>query len=169
MKSKIKFIIAIFAVFCVLISVTSYSFFKTAIPGKAVTTLKLPIFQVEESVLTEAVMTSKSESNQAEFIFNILNYRIENNNTILNEIDWEYYIQIIPTTANFPVRYRLFDMSENREINIDSNLKSESLALGTTQQNHHYKLVAEWDMENSSRNLEENLKVDIEIKGVQKR
>ena len=171
MRKKIKILIISFLFLWMIITSTmSFAYFKITIPGMASAKMKKPILKIETSVITEKTMSSNIQNNSAEYIFNFLNY-IDNEmqETEINEIEFEYTIQIIPSTVNFPVQFRLFDITENREIMLDSNLKSESLNLGLEKVNHHYKVTAQWDMENVNQNLEENLNVEIEIKGVQKR
>lgn len=166
MKKKVKFVLYFFMLSIVIICSTAFASYKETISGKAVATMKIPIFTIEESVITEKKLSSKND-NYAEYIFNVLNY-IDSENFI-NEIEFNYTIKIIPSTFNFPVKYRLIDLELGKEITLDSELESEQLILGVEKENHHYKLIAEWDLENNNQNLDENLNIEIQVKGVQKR
>lgn len=161
-KNKILFIALIILFLSANLAIASY---KSIIPGEARTFLKIPVFLFSNPNPIQKNMSSVNE-NFVENTFNVLNYIDEKQ--LVNEVDFEYTIKIIPSTLNFPVKYKLIDLESNSEIALDSNLETKKLSLSTNRENHNYKLVVEWDMENSNQNLESKLDVEILVKGVQK-
>ena len=59
-------------------------------------------------------------------------------------------------------------MDTSEEISLNSKLETDIFNLGLNKENQNYKLVVQWDMENTSQNLDEILNVEILVKGVQK-
>ena len=159
-KIKIIFIIFIF----ILLTNICFATYKTVIKGNVVSEMKIPIFIVQESNIQSNQMNS-TDKKIYENTFNILNYIDEQN--IISEIEFEYYIKIIPSTNNFPIKYKLIKLDTNEELNLDNNLESPKLKFSTSKESHNYKLVVEWDMDNNTQNLDESLNVEIQIKGVQ--
>lgn len=162
MKKKFSIIFIIIGI--ILISNMVFASYKEVIRGEATGKMKIPIFIFNSENLVQGKMSSIN-NNFYENTFDILNY-IEGKN-VVNEIDFEYTIKVIPSTTNFPVKYRLVNLETNMELALDSSLESPKISLGTSKEKHMYKLIAEWDMENTTQELEENLEVEIQIKGVQ--
>lgn len=162
MKKKIVYLIIFFFIF-----ISNYVFanYKTVIDGIINVELKNSIFMCNNSELQIQTMNS-IENNSFENTFNIMNFIEEEN--LINEINFEYTIKIVPSNNNFPVKYKLIDLNNNCEISLNSNLESSTLELGTNKEQHNYKLIVYWDMDNVNQNLEENLDVGIQVKGVQK-
>ena len=160
-KTRILFII----ILIFFISNITFANYREIIFGDVIVKMKYPIFLLNNNELVEGQINSKEKS-YYENVFNILNY-IEDIDAI-SETEFEYTIKIIPSTLNFPVKYTLINLENNSQVYLNSELESEKILLGTDKENHNYKLIVEWDLENDNRNLEENLEVEILIKGVQK-
>lgn len=163
MKRKTKIILVLILIS--LISNITFASYKSMISGKAIAKLKYPIFLFNSNDFIEGNISSRTNT-YYENVFNIFNYLEDEE--LINETDFEYTIKIIPSTNNFPVKYSLIDLESGAQININSELESDKILLGTTRENHNYKLLVEWDLENNNRDLENNLEVEILIKGVQK-
>ena len=163
MNKKIKIIMI--TIFILIVSTISIASYKLTVFGKAEAKLKKPIFLLNHNEIIDAQISSRS-NNSYETTFNILNF-IEDNS--ISEIDFEYIIKLLPSSTNFPIKYRLLDLNENKELFLDSNLETDKITIGTNKEIHNYKLIVEWDMENNNQNLEENLNVEILVKGVQKK
>ena len=143
----------------------AFASYKSVISGKVKTELKYPIFLLNNNGSVNGRISSIS-NNYFENFFSIYNYLEEEN--IVSETGFEYTIKIIPSTINFPVKYTLIDLEKDSEIALNSELETPKLILKTNKENHNYKLIVEWDLDNICEDLEENLNVEILVKGVQK-
>lgn len=160
---KIKIIMTIFLLILLFCSNFVFAKYLDIIYGEATTVLKRAIFLVEPPQEINNQISSLN-NNYYESEFNILNYIGEE----ISEIEYEYTIKIIPSTYNFPVKYHLINLQTNEEVVLNSNLETETLRLDLNKQKQNYKLIAQWDFENTNQNLDEILKVEILVKGVQK-
>ena len=161
---KKKYIIIFIGITIILLTNIAIASYREVIVGKATGKMKMPIFNFSSINIVQGIISSINQ-NSYENTFNVLNY-IEDKN-LINEIDFEYTIKILPSTTNFPVKYKLIDLNNNTEVILDSNLESPKLKLGTDKENYNFKLIIEWDMENNIQELDENLDVQILVKGVQ--
>lgn len=148
----------------ILISNIAIASYKEMIEGEVTGIMKKPVFISNNTNVVQGTISSINQ-NSYENTFNILNY-IEDQN-LINEINFEYFIKILPSTMNFPVKYRLIDLNTNIEVGLSSNLESQKFNIGTDRENYNYKLIIEWDMENKNQTLDENLEVQIQVIGVQ--
>lgn len=170
MEKKFKYLFFMFFILLIFFTNITLANYKSIIYGKANTNLKKPVFIVEYSDTVQGQISSKT-NNYFESYINVLNYINKDDlDEIkkLNEIDFEYTIKIIPSTNNFPVKYKLIDINNGQEIALDSNLESEKITIGNMEEKNIYKLILEWDIENNNQNLDGNLDVEILVKGVQK-
>ena len=163
MKRKFK-ILLILLLIC-LISNVAFSNYRSSILGKANASIKYPIFLLNSDKIIEGRINS-TENCYYENTFNILNY-IEDEE-LINEVDFEFTIKIIPSTQNFPVKYKLIDVEKDEEIILNNELESSKIIIGTNKANYNYKLVIESDLENAIQDLDENLNVEILVKGEQR-
>lgn len=161
---KKKYIIIFIGITIILLTNIAIASYREVIVGKATGKMKMPIFNFSSINIVQGIISSINQ-NSYENTFNVLNY-IEDKN-LINEIDFEYTIKILPSTTNFPVKYKLIDLNNNTEVILDSNLESPKLKLGTDKETYNFKLIIEWDMENNIQELDENLEVQILVKGVQ--
>ena len=161
---KKKYIIIFIGITIILLTNIAIASYREIIVGKATGKMKMPIFNFSSINIVQGIISSINQ-NSYENTFNVLNY-IEDK-SLINEIDFEYTIKILPSTTNFPVKYKLIDLNNNTEVILDSNLESPKLKLGTDKENYNFKLIIEWDMENNIQELDENLEVQILVKGVQ--
>lgn len=167
MKQIKIMIIGLIVIFIISFSTISFSRFVEVIYGKASVNLKRPIFLIENLNTVQAQISSIN-NNYYETNFNVLNYISENDIQVASEIDFEYTIKIIPNTFDFPVKYKLINLNTNQEVELNSELETSPINLGTELANHNYKLIVQWDLDNTNQNFEENLEVRVLIKGVQK-
>ena len=162
MKKKLKFLLLILGI--IFISNIAFASYYELIEGNVTAELKIPVFELNKEDEIKGQISSVNQ-NYYESTFEILNY-IEDKN-VLSEIPYQYKIKLIPSTGNFPVKYRLLDLDNNLELELDSNLETSEIQLGTEKENHHYQVIVEWDMENSNQELEEKFQLEIQVKGVQ--
>lgn len=156
---KILFIIIV----CIICVNTCYAKFSTKIIGQGKTQLKVPIIILEkrETVLGEISQTN----NLYETYFDIKNF--SENMKAINEIDFEYNIKLIPSTANFPAQYTLINVDNNEEILLNKNLETDKIFIGNEKTVHRYKLVVKWFEINTSEKVDENLDVKVKINAKQ--
>ena len=96
-----------------------------------------------------------------EYHFWIQNYR----EAEINEVDFEYSIELENSTKNFPVSYDLFDCKTNQEIEF-INGKSGPLKLKKGEkENREFKLVMQWQELNVE--LAEELQIKLKINMMQ--
>lgn len=171
MRKKLKLIISVLIFAMLFVSNIVLANYRTRIEGKVSAILKSFIFVCNEPDIIQGPVGS-IEHNYYENTFSILNYIEQSNleeSEIINDIAFEYTIQVLPSTFNFPVKYSLINLNTNEELALNSNLETDKLSFGKTRENYNYKLIAEWDSENNNQNLEANLDVEILVKGVQKK
>lgn len=156
---KILFIIFVFIIFANV----CYAKFSTKIIGQGKTQLKVPIIILEkrETVLGEI---SKSK-NVYETYFDIKNFT--ENMQAINEINFEYNIKLIPSTANFPAEYTLINLDTNKEILLNENLETDKIFIGTEKVVHKYKVVVKWYDINTSEKVDENFEIKLKINAEQ--
>lgn len=166
-KVKILIIILIFILILCCFVTQSFAKYFDIIFGRVSAELKNSIFVVEKPETIQGQISSLN-NNYYEFCFNILNYISSDNIQKISEVEFEYTIKLIPSTDNFPAKYRLINLFTNQEINLNSDLETEKINLGTSLENHNYKLIVQWDMENTNQNFDENFEIEILVNGVQK-
>lgn len=166
-KTRIIIIVIIVVIGIFFFSNWSFAKYAETVLGKATCEIKYPIFIVENSDEIQGRISSIN-NNYYETDFNVLNYISNDNETKISEIDFEYTIKILPSTLDFPVRYRLINLKTNEEIALNPNLESLPINLREEMENHNYKLIVEWDKDNTNQNLDEKLDVKIQVIGVQK-
>lgn len=92
-----------------------------------------------------------------EYHFWIQNYREDD----INEVDFEYSIELENSTKNFPVSYDLFDCKTNQPIEF-MNGKSEPLKLKKGEkEKREFKLIMQWQELNVE--LAEELQIKLKI------
>lgn len=92
-----------------------------------------------------------------EYHFWIQNYREDE----INQVDFEYTIELENSTENFPVSYNLVDCEQNQEIEFVDG-KSEPLKLKKGEkENREFKLVMQWQELNVE--LAEELQIKLKI------
>ena len=92
-----------------------------------------------------------------EYHFWIQNYREDD----INEVDFEYSIELENSTENFPVSYDVFDCETNQQIEF-MNGKSELLKLKKGEkEKREFKLIMQWQELNVE--LAEELQIKLKI------
>lgn len=98
-----------------------------------------------------------------EYNFCINNYD-ENS---VNEVDFDYVIEIENSAENFPVSYELFDCDNNTEVRLVDG-KSEALRLERNEkQSRKFKLILQWKEQDVD--LADKLQLNLKITAVQSR
>ena len=157
MKHNRIIIISVYIIIIIVSHVFNDNFKETKANGK----IANPIINIEKD--NEIKTQIFENSYPIEYNFCINNYIDEK----INEVEFEYYIQIILSNSNFPVKYELFDCENNKYIKL-SNGKSEVIKLKAFEkQSQKFKLYFNWkEMEGE---LAENVKINLKIIAKQSR
>ena len=115
-----------------------------------------PIIVLEKDEILKQQIHEKSFP--LEYGFCIQNYQ-ENE---INEVDFDYQIEIENSVDNFPVNYQLIDCENNQQIQL-VNGKSELLQIKKSEkENRRFKLVFEWrELEEKADDLQIKLKINV--------
>lgn len=106
---------------------------------KVAASIAEPIMRVESSNETKFIEMN-SQSGNKEYYFTIKNYYIdEKNNKRINEIDFNFNIEIRISDKNFPVEYKLYDCNTQKEIQNYQFQMPKSIEF-----ENKYKLVVFW-------------------------
>lgn len=95
-----------------------------------------------------------------EYQFKIKNY--ENNK--INEIDFLYNIEIIESNNNFPIKYKIFDVSNNKEIIVKNGITETLKISKEIKEEKIYKIILEWEEKEIEMSENLNLKLKLNLK-----
>lgn len=95
-----------------------------------------------------------------EYQFKIKNY--ENNK--INEIDFLYNIEIIESNNNFPIKYKIFDVSNNKEIIVENGITETLKISKEIKEEKIYKIILEWEEKEFEMSENLNLKLKLNLK-----
>ena len=152
MRKKKDLIIIVISIIVIGINTISLSKYDYVANGNAQTEIAKAILVLEK----DEMVTQQIDENSfpLEYNFVIHNYEGEK----INEVDFEYNIEIEALADNFPVSYMLFDCDNNTEIKLTEG-KTENMSLQKfEEQTRKFKLYMQW------RELDGELAEDIEIK-----
>ena len=94
-----------------------------------------------------------------EYYFCINNYQEEE----INEVEFEYYIELESLVENFPVSYQLIDLNNNQEIRLTGG-KSENLKIEKdVKESRKFKIIFQWQELNGELADEFQLKLKVNI------
>lgn len=161
MKKVVK--ILLITIILIIIVNNSYAKFITKINGEGKVNVKIPILILENNELTIGEINKVKNSYQADF--SLKNY-LENTSKI-NEINFTYTIKLMPSTLNFPVKYKLINLDTNEEIILNENLETGNISIGIEKTIHKYRLVVNWTEIENTEEIQECLDVKIKINAKQ--
>ncbi len=115
-----------------------------------------PIIVLEKEETLKQQIDEKSFPLEYEFC--IQNY----NEKEVNEVDFDYDIEIENSVDNFPVNYQLIDCETNQQIQLVDG-KSELLQIKKSEkETRRFKLVFEWrELEEKADDLQIKLKINV--------
>lgn len=97
-----------------------------------------------------------------EYYFCINNYQEEE----INEVEFEYNIELENSTEDFPVSYQLVELRNNQEIRLIDG-KSENLKIGkNVKESQKFKVIFQWQELN--RDLADEFQLKLKVNIVQK-
>lgn len=162
MKKLIVKILGIVIILMLVVNV-SYAKFITKINVKGVAKLKVPILVLESNPLV--VGEFNKEKNMYTQDFCLKNYFEKNQKT--NEIQFQYFIKLIPSTSNFPANYKLINLDTNEEIKVNEKLETQKILMNTEKTIHRYRLIVNWGELNTKEEVDEILEVKIKVNAEQ--
>lgn len=116
-----------------------------------------PIIVIERDDYLKMQITEKSFP--IEYNFCINNYKEEE----INEVEFEYNIELDNSIENFPVRYQLVDLKNNQEIKL-VNGKSDSLKIKKdVKESRKFKIIFQWQELNKVLADKFDLKLKVNI------
>lgn len=159
-KEKLIILMLFIIIFLLVnFSVSKYRFLITE-NGKAVIAEPIIIFEKGEVINTEY----NKKSGELEFAFKIKNYLDDSN---INEVDFMYNLEIIETNTNFPISYKLIDVTNNEEIILTNNISSNFFISKGNKEEDSYKLIINWDESKNLSTYSDNLGIDLKANIVQ--
>lgn len=154
-------VLMLFTIMCLLVnySVSKYKYVITE-NGKAFIAEPIIIFEKGNSINTEY----NKKSGELVYAFKIKNYIDDEN---INEVDFVYNLEIIESNTDFPVSYKLIDVTNNMEINLNNN-KSSNFYIGKSNKEEDlFKLIVNWDESKCLSQYSDNLEIDLKANIVQ--
>lgn len=158
-KRKFRKRVLIFCFMFVLVNVILFFGQKKCLKYEVEAKIAKPI------IILEKDKTLKTKINQLsfpmEYYFWIHNYEEEE----INEIEFEYSIELENSVTNFPISYVLIDCDTNKEVDL-KNGKSENLKIKKdVKESRKFKLVFRWQELNVQ--LAEELQIKLKINVLQ--
>ncbi len=153
-KNKAGILIILMAICVNSISLSKYN---TNMEYQASTKIARAIVELEKDEKMEMEITERTLP--LEYHFCINNY----NETGINEVAFDYVIEIENSVDNFPVSYTLWDCDNQKEIKL-KNGKSEVLRIKHSEkESRKFKLCLQWKElnEDLADNLQIKLKIDV--------
>ena len=157
MRRKRRIIIIMMLFVMVSLVRFSVSKYKTMITGNGSATIAEPIIILEKNNVINTEYNKKTGT--LEYIFNIKKYTSDK----VNEVDCVYNIEVIENNKNFPIAFKLIDLSNNEVITLTNN-KSIDFVMGSSiKDEDKYKLEITWLDKNVkySDSLQLSLKTNI--------
>lgn len=158
MQRKWGCIIVVLFLIMLLMLNNSYSKYKTLVVSNGKAIVAEPIILIEkDNVITKEY---NKKAGVLEYYFKIKNY----DNEKINEVECFYNIEILENNQNFPIEYKLIDLSNNQEITINNNKSIEFLIGSSIKEEDSYKLEVRWkdkEINQYSSSLQISLKTNI--------
>ena len=154
----ILLLLTIMIIFGMLVGI-SFSRYESKIVGKGAIEIAKPIIEIERQQSIIAEVTAQNP--KATCLFEVHNYN-ENN---LNEVEMEYYIEIISNTESM-IEFELYKDEELIQLN---NNKTEKMTLvKDEEQSDKFKLNITYDSEKNTSNSDINESIEIKVHSIQK-
>lgn len=162
-NSKLGIILGIIVIILLGILVgISFSKYQEKMTAKGFAEIAKPVLEVRRQQSFEITALKP----KAVYCFDVRNYKEKENNKIeINEIEMEYYIEIISNTEE-EIQFNLYQGEKRIPLN---NRKTEKIRLSKEeQQSHSYRLEVTYDKEKSTKEENINAEVEIKIHSIQK-
>ena len=157
-KIAIKLIILFIIILLFFRIVTFARYYENIGNIKIVGNIAEPIIRIEND--SSIILNNmNSQTGNKEYYFAIKNYYIdEKNNKRINEINFDFNIEIIVTDKNFPIEYKIYDCETEKEINSQEKINMPQ----NVEFENKYKLVIFWKEKSI---MSKNADIEINING----
>lgn len=126
------------------------------------------IEQKGKAVIAEPIIILESFENDDKFVnkldfpleyqFKIKNY----NDNKINEVDFLYNIEVIESNSNFPIKYKIIDTTNNKEIALNNNITENLKIQKQVKDEKTFKIILEWEeKENMPEEIDLKLKLNL--------
>ena len=159
-----KFLIIIMLILIIFLGMligASLSRFENIVIGKGLAKIAKPILEVrrEESILVTA------SNPKGSYTFEVRNYKENENEIDINEVDMEYYIEIV-SQSNDAISFQLFE--EGQEVKLVDNRTEKRQLIKGIKQSNSYCLKITYDQKKDATVRPINQNVEIKIHSIQK-
>lgn len=159
LKKKSDLVIIIVSLIVIGINNISFSKYDNYIKCDYHSQIAKAIIDIEKDKKTEENI--EESKLPMEYNFSINNYKDD----CINEIEFDYSIEIIASNDKFPISYKLYDVDSNSEISL-INGKSETLRLAKKVKiSRKFKLILEW--KEIDGELSDEIKINLKVNAVQ--
>lgn len=136
----------------------SFAKYRVNIDGNVLAKIAKPIVELrgEQSISITAINPKSS------YIFEVRNY---NDKKQINEVDMEYYIEII-SKVNSSIEFSLY--KEENKINLKDNKTDKILLTKENKEEHKYRLDITYTKDNKLTDKDINENIEIKIHSIQK-
>lgn len=138
MRKRGRLIIFVMVLTMLVLIRFSVSKYKTMITGNGNGVIAEPIIVLEKDSVINTEYNKKTGT--LEYFFNIKNYNSEK----VNDVECFYNIEIIQDNMNFPIEYKLVDISNNKVISLTNNKTIDFLMGSSIKEEDKYKLEITW-------------------------
>lgn len=159
MRKKKELIIIVISMIVIGINTISLSKYDYVANGNAQTEIAKAILVLEKDEITTQQIDENSFP--LEYNFVIHNYEGEK----INEVDFEYSIEIDASTDDFPISYFLFDCDNNTEIELLEGKTNPISLKKSEKESRKFKLYMQW--RELDGDLAENIELRLKINGIQ--
>lgn len=138
--------ILLFTLMFIAFTVNSYGRYFKSINSRYQGQIAEPIIKVQ-GVSTKIINEDFNRNvGEIEYLFDIKNFEIEQDGyKRITEVDFNYEIYLEETNQNFPVKYKLYDMSTGEELLNGNNRTLPKHISRDKEYIKKYKLIAKWD------------------------
>ncbi len=125
-------------------------------------TIAQPIIVVQNLQDTVISEMNKKSGNK-EYYFKIKNYKQENSQKQITEVDFDCYIEIKNSNIYFPIKYELYDCSNNEMILETENISKKIHIEKDVEFEKNYKLVVSWDNKEIVQGELDEIEIEVHI------
>lgn len=158
MKKKMLKIILLIALICAVTNIAYAKWTETKYL-KGETQIKNPIILLSSS--GEANIEISKDVGTYETSFSVRNFDTDITN--VSEVAFGYTITITVSDLNFPIKYQLINTVTGETIELNENLETGTILIGTEATIHDYKIIATWNELDTTTEVAESVNVGVKI------
>ena len=127
------------------------------------TNIAYPIVRVENVTSMVENLDYSKNCQELEYIFDVKNYYIENENTIVSEVDFDYEVELVESNVHFPISYELYEDNNEECVEIQNNKTNKYHISKDNQYIKRFRLVAKWNDSKELSGAEDNIDIKINV------